>query len=236
MPYFPYGGAGGGGLVLSPHTEDGDSIAHWEMDGDTTSSIDNPGKNIDSGVYYPCNIPGRTDKAGLANGDRYYRGVDASPLRTGALTYACALWVDTTSADIDIIRYSPLNGALGEANNIQFRVEIRNSDKAIQVSSETGAGATYQNSVTTAVVPLNEWFHFAFVRNAAETGGNVYINGTAHAWSHTSAPTGGSGGRFCVMNRFDASRLRGNMYSLICKDIEASTAQVQAMQTQMGLG
>jgi len=221
------------GQVMSPHTVDGDTVAHWELNGDGVDVVN--GNNMATGKYLACPILGSNTKVGmrvnhsdLFRMNVYNAALDYTTWATPNMTIAMCVWFDSLAIQADLIRLEVYAG--GQA---KWRIRCL-SDGRIGVSLDTVAGfVTYASTMT---VPLKTWTWVAVTFNTDGKSGLMRIGATEESWSHPN-PTnvGGTSQSITIMDAWNTNPGQGCVYSVIMKDITSTSAQLDAMFSQTGL-
>lgn len=238
-------GGGGGGFIdptLNAHTVDGDTVAHWEFNGDATCGVVSPGQDFDvsSLLGWPLVFPGHTrrclpdgsstlPRSGVASGDVAALRFPAAT----AVTVAGCLFL-SSDHQVDLVKLSTDTGGFSE----QFVLSATVTTRTMTYGHST-SGSTYETATpsgTPPVFPINEWCWFAGVRNADGKSGTLRINGDSCTWTTSAVGRTTTSQRWSVFNTWDNMRPRASMYSLIIKDIACTTEQLDAMQAQTGIG
>ena len=239
---MPFNGGRIGELVITPHTVDGDTIEHWELDADLIPDIDNTNNDFDTGLYHPAYLPGSTSKTCCATSPDTVgaiTGATNSNLRqTGAFTVAACVYQGKRAGggtNRVLWRYAPFDqtGDGTEANNTFYDLAYEPSGN-LRVFWENSTG-TNNVASTTVNLPEFQWSHVVWTRNSDNVTGRVYVNGVYEEYTQSNAATGATNGVLNLGNGNlgDPSYLA--FYSLIVKDIAVTKAQVDAMRKQVGL-
>ena len=241
MAVILYGG-GGGGPLLGQHSVDGDTVEHWAFDGDTLGDIGTTTTDFDSGRNIFAPFPGGSASMCVAcpNGDNTDKmsASGTSGLISTEMTMAALVFQSEFPGGITKIPLWRFEARNGGADDVQWLLTCDPSTGAIRVGHIiSGPGFVFDDLALT--IPTDEWVHVAMTRNAAGTGGHVYVNDTREAWSVATAPDASAitaNTVLCLGNGSGGTPDSGfYMSSLIIKDIECSEAQVAAMRGQCGL-
>lgn len=233
MGFTAFGPVGSPPVILTPHTVDADTVAHWEFNGDGVS--DPAGNDMLTGNYIACPIEASNTKSGMAVSrsapfriNTYSAALDNSTWTTPSMTLAACVWFDSFSESADLLRHEIFAG--GQAH---WRWRCL-SDGRVGMSLDTVAG--FVTSASIATIPLNTWTWVAVTMNADGKSGVFRIGGVQESWSIpnpsniTSTSTS-----ITPMDAWNTNPGKGCMYSLIMKDIAATSLQLDAMKSQTGL-
>lgn len=228
----------------SPHTVDGDTVAHWEFDDDGACDVVSPGQDfsVNASIVYPIIYPGQTTRC-LPDGNLNVArsGVNAghvAALDCGATTaFTVAGCAFLTGYSAPLLKLSNDSGGFTE----KFVIECQ-AGPSLRYGHATG-GSTYESASHAGGsstgnrpgFPLGEWFWFACVKNADGQSGILRVNDDQSTWTTTAVSVTNSSARWSVMNAFDNTRCVGAVYSLILKDIACTTDQLNEMKRQTGL-
>lgn len=221
------------GQVMSPHLVDGDTVAHWELNGDGVDVVN--GNDMATGKYLACPILGSNTKVGMrVNYSDLFRknthdtDTDHTTWATPNMTIAMCVWFDSLAIQADLIRLEVYAG--GQA---KWRIRCL-SDGRIGVSLDTVAG--FVTDTSTMTVPLKTWTWVAVTFNTDGKSGLMRIGATEESWSHPN-PTnvGGTSQSITLMDAWNTVPGQGCVYSVIMKDITSTSAQLDAMFSQTGL-
>ena len=241
MAIYQYGGGGGGGPLLGQHSVDGDTVEHWAFDGDTLGAIGTTTTDFDNGRNIFAPFPGSSTSLCVAcpNGDNLDKmsASTTAGLISTEMTMAAIVYQAKYPGVVGRIPLWRFERTIGGQNDVLWLLNPDATNGQIRVG-HIAAGATFVFDDLTLAIPEDQWCHITMTRNAAGTGGAVYINGTKETWSVASPPdlTAIQGNTvLCLGNASDGS-IDGSFHysSLILKDIECSDAQVAAMAAECG--
>lgn len=217
------------------HSVDGDTIHYWSFNGLPTSHEDQVGSADfadDRVVGGPGPYPETGSLMATSGGASSFAlssyVADLDPGATLPLTLAGMLYMDGTSSTVanrDILRHEQL--AYG---NPSFRFSLNTSD-VLWVGRETPAWEAHATGIT---VPTDTWVWFALV---FKSDGDVFIrmnDSTYLAEFVGGYETPDTAARFVVGGE-GSIPAHVRVFSLIAKNIEASTAQLDAMKAECPL-
>ena len=220
-------------LRISHHASDGNTVAHWLLDGDLTDSVG--GYDMVSGSYdaMPLDPIGKINAHLQGSTDTYVTQATAAALQLlGAVSAAALMYLRAVPAEnIPIIACSPIGGGAGSSNNIPYTLEIT-ATGVLQYQQQWGSKTThtYASALT---VPLNEWCWVAFTRDSAGTGVTLALNTDTATTTAASAPTGGANADVAIGTKWNGANLDAVFASAIIKDIEVT--DLAAWRAQTGL-
>lgn len=228
-----------GGFTPGLHTEEADTIAHYPF---LSANRDDTvgGYHLDFGNYGWGGIADNavalapTQNSSSAFNYDNNASTPLNPLLNTdfKMTIACGLYVPSiATGSADIVRFQTPGVSSGTA----YRVGIAHGAGRVFFTS-LGTSGGDETPVSSAVTPLDEWFHFAWTQNAAGTGGSYHVNGVeVDTWT-TTLPTNQNLGtaRFGIGSSHNQASLY-SYYSLIVREKECSTAEIRSMARQVGL-
>jgi hypothetical protein len=242
MAITAWGSGGGGGLVLSPHTVDVNTVEHWELTDNFVADNDPVNHNFDAGTFVPGYLPGSSSKTCYVcppTPAATARGAASAALQlTNTYTIAACVYNPgyPGGAQNQVLwRFAPWDqGSDIEANNTLYDLAMNPLTGVLRVFWENGAGVN--NTDTLALtLPEYQWSYVAMVVNADGLGGTVYVNDSSEAFTMSNAATGGTSGELNLGNGNQGDPTRFSFYSLIIKDIAATSGQVAALRASVGL-
>lgn len=219
---------------MAPHTVDGDTVGHWEFDGDGSDDSGN-GNNMVTGTYIGAPVQGRTDKSSVAmhptaplRMNTYSAVLDYITWANYDMTIAACVWFDSLASSADICRFEAFAG--GQA---KWRMRCL-SDGRIGMSLDTVGG--FITATSTATISLQTWTWVAVTVNTDGKSGKFRIGAIEESWALAN-PTnvGGSSQSLTIHDAWNTVPGLACMYSLIMKDISATSGQLNDMQAQTGL-
>lgn len=115
--------------------------------------------------------------SGYFNGNGY--AVSGSYVPNLGATWAVEFWIFPTDliGNRGIFRIG--------ANGYGFGGYFNNDTLNVITTKDSGANLGFETTTGNSVVTTNQWIHIAIVKDAADTGVTIYVNGTAVPVTHT---------------------------------------------------
>lgn len=238
--FEPYLGVAAPGR-FTEHAVDGDTVAHWTFDRDDTDQV---GVLDQDGAAGLCYAPifgepsGDYRNALCSQQSTGYQVNNATSLKISELTVAC--WIcmtDEPAQTISVVGFR-LPGTSGtDPNLFNFAWELSYTNLGV-IRFNWQSGNKVDHLAIGPTLALNRWHHIIGTRNAAQTTGRIYVNGTKQGEVTGASPHNGgtSVPNLDFLNNGSSVGAIGALATAIVKDVEVNDAQAAALYRSTLIG